>query len=172
MKTRVLGKQGLEVSEVGLGCMGFTQSYPPYPDRKEAIATLREAVELGVTFFDTAEVYSAFKNEELVGEALEPVRDKVVIATKFGYNLVDMPDLNTSARPVSVLGSVRSCPCHGAPCPCRLSAYGSAKRILPVVPSGGKGTAPYIGRAGHRLRTVQSAGESHADRTLRPQHHV
>ena len=102
MKTRVLGKQGLEVSEVGLGCMGFTQSYPPYPDRKEAIATLREAVELGVTFFDTAEVYSAFKNEELVGEALEPVRDKVVIATKFGYNLVDMPDLNTSARPVSL----------------------------------------------------------------------
>lgn len=82
--------------------MGFTQSYPPYPDRKEAIATLREAVELGVTFFDTAEVYSAFKNEELVGEALEPVRDKVVIATKFGYNLVDMPDLNTSVRPVSL----------------------------------------------------------------------
>lgn len=102
MKTRVLGKQGLEVSEVGLGCMGFTQSYPPYPDRKEAIATLREAVELDVTFFDTAEVYSAFKNEELVGEALEPVRDKVVIATKFGYNLVDMPDLNTSTRPVSL----------------------------------------------------------------------
>ena len=102
MKTRTLGKQGLEVSEVGLGCMGFTQSYPPYPDRKEAIATLREAVELGVTFFDTAEVYSAFKNEELVGEALETVRDKVVIATKFGYNLVDMPDLNTSARPVSL----------------------------------------------------------------------
>ena len=82
--------------------MGFTQSYPPYPDRKEAIATLREAVELGVTFFDTAEVYSAFKNEELVGEALEPVRDKVVIATKFGYNLEDMPDLNASARPVSL----------------------------------------------------------------------
>ena len=82
--------------------MGFTQSYPPYPDRKEAIATLREAVELGVTFFDTAEVYSAFKNEELVGEALETVRDKVVIATKFGYNLVDMPDLNTSARHVSL----------------------------------------------------------------------
>ena len=67
MKTRTLGRQGLSVSEVGLGCMGFTQSYPPYPDRKEAIATLREAVELGVTFFDTAEVYSAFKNEELVG---------------------------------------------------------------------------------------------------------
>ena len=102
MKTRRLGRQGLEVSEVGLGCMGFTQSYPPYPDKKEAIATLREAVDLGVTFFDTAEVYSAFKNEELVGEALEPVRDKVVIATKFGYDLVNMPDLNTSARPVSL----------------------------------------------------------------------
>ena len=99
MKTRTLGQQGLEVSEVGLGCMGFTQSYPPYPDRKEAVATLREAVELGVTFFDTAEVYSAFKNEELVEEALEPVRDKAVIATKFGYNLVDMPDPNTSHAP-------------------------------------------------------------------------
>ena len=204
MKTRTLGKQGLEVSEVGLGCMGFTQSYPPYPDRKEAIATLRKAVELGVTFFDTAEVYSAFKNEELVGEALEPVRDKVVIATKFGYNLVDMPDLNTSARPVSlsskpdtirkaVEGSLRRLRTdhidlyyqhrvdpdtpieevadrsfHSAPRPCRLSAYGSAERILPVVPSGGKRTAPYLGGAGHRLRAVQSVGESHADRTLRP----
>lgn len=90
------------MSAIGLGCMGFTQSYPPYPDRKEAIATLREAVELGVTFFDTAEVYSAGRNEDLVGEALEPVRDKVVIATKFGYDLGDMPDLNTSARPVKL----------------------------------------------------------------------
>ena len=120
MKTRTLGQQGLEVSEVGLGCMGFTQSYPPYPDRKEAIATLREAVELGVTFFDTAEVYSAFKNEELVGEALEPVRDKVVIATKFGYNLVDMPDPNTSARPVSL---------SSKPATIRKAVEGSLRRL-------------------------------------------
>lgn len=120
MKKRILGKQGLEVSAVGLGCMGFTQSYPPYPDRKEAIATLREAVELGVSFFDTAEVYSAFKNEELVGEALEPVRDKVVIATKFGYDQVNMPDLNTSARPVSL---------SSKPATIRKAVEGSLRRL-------------------------------------------
>ena len=120
MKKRILGKQGLEVSAVGLGCMGFTQSYPPYPDRKEAIANLREAVDLGVAFFDTAEVYSAFNNEELVGEALEPVRDKVVIATKFGYDLVNMPDLNTSARPVSL---------SSKPATIRKAVEGSLRRL-------------------------------------------
>lgn len=72
MKKRVLGNSGLEVSAIGLGCMGFTQSYPPYPNKNEAIATIHEAVELRVTFFDTAEVYSMYKNEELVGEALQP----------------------------------------------------------------------------------------------------
>ena len=102
MKTRILGKDGLKVSAIGLGCMGFTQSYPPYPDRKDAIETIRKAVDLGVTFFDTAEVYSYGKNEDLVGEALQPVRDKVVIATKFGYDLSETPDLNISARPVSL----------------------------------------------------------------------
>ena len=102
MKTRILGKDGLKVSAIGLGCMGFTQSYPPYPDRKDAIETIRKAVDLGVTFFDTAEVYSYGKNEDLIGEALQPVRDKVVIATKFGYDLSEMPDLTTSARPVSL----------------------------------------------------------------------
>lgn len=100
METRMLGKDGLQVSAVGLGCMGFTQSYPPYPDRKDAIETIRKAVDLGVTFFDTAEVYSYGCNEELVGEALQPVRDRIVIATKFGYDLSRTPDLNTSARPV------------------------------------------------------------------------
>lgn len=102
MKTRTLGKGGLQVSAVGLGCMGFTQSYPPYPDRKDAIETIRKAVDLGVTFFDTAEVYSYGKNEDIVGEALQPVRNKVIIATKFGYDLSETPDLNTSARPVSL----------------------------------------------------------------------
>ena len=87
MKTRILGKDGLKVSAIGLGCMGFTQSYPPYPDRKDAIETIRKAVDLGVTFFDTAEVYSYGQNEDLIGEALQPVRDRVVIATKFGYDL-------------------------------------------------------------------------------------
>lgn len=104
MKTRTLGKGGLQVSAVGLGCMGFTQSYPPYPDRKDAIETIRKAVDLGVTFFDTAEVYSYGKNEDIVGEALQPVRNKVIIATKFGYDLSETPDLNTSARPISLSG--------------------------------------------------------------------
>lgn len=102
MKMRILGKNGLKVSAVGLGCMGFTQSYPPYPDRKNAIGTIRKAVDLGVTFFDTAEVYSYGKNEDLIGEALQPVRDKVIIATKFGYDLSETPDLTTSVRPVSL----------------------------------------------------------------------
>lgn len=89
MKTRKLGT--LEVSAIGLGCMGFTQSYPPFPPKEDAIRTIREAADLGVTFFDTAEVYSFGKNEEFVGEALQPIRDKVKIATKFGFDLTD-PD--------------------------------------------------------------------------------
>ncbi|MBV8113283.1 MAG: aldo/keto reductase [Silvibacterium sp.] len=88
MQKRKLGKSKLEVSAIGLGCMGMSFSYaPPFPDKKEMIALMRTAVDRGVTFFDTAEVYGPFTNEELVGEALEPVRDKVVIATKFGFNL-------------------------------------------------------------------------------------
>lgn len=101
MKKRILGNSNLEVSAVGLGCMGFTQSYPPYPNRKEAIGVLRKAVELGVTFFDTAEVYSMYRNEELVGEALEPFRNEVVIATKFGYDLEHVK-LDTANRPVTL----------------------------------------------------------------------
>ena len=87
MKTRKLGKSGLEVSAIGLGCMGMTFSYGPAPDRQEMIKLLRAAVERGVTFFDTAEVYGPFNNEELVGEALAPFKGKVVIATKFGFKL-------------------------------------------------------------------------------------
>ena len=85
MQTRTLGTSGLEVSAIGLGCMGMSQSYPPIPDRDAMIAFLRSAVERGVTFFDTAEVYGPFHNEELVGEALAPFRGQVVIATKFGF---------------------------------------------------------------------------------------
>jgi aryl-alcohol dehydrogenase-like predicted oxidoreductase len=85
MKTRTLSDGALAVSAVGLGCMGMSQSYPPFPERKDMIALLRAAVERGVTFFDTAEVYGPFTNEELVGEALEPFRGDVVIATKFGW---------------------------------------------------------------------------------------
>jgi aryl-alcohol dehydrogenase-like predicted oxidoreductase len=87
MQKRKLGKSGLEVSTIGLGCMGMTFAFPPFPEKKEMISLLRKAVELGVTFFDTAEVYGPFSNEELVGEALAPLRDKVVIATKFGFAL-------------------------------------------------------------------------------------
>ena len=85
MKTRILGKSGLEVSALGLGCMGMSWSYSPVPDRKQMILLLHAAVERGVTFFDTAEVYGPLANEELVGEALAPFRGKVVIATKFGW---------------------------------------------------------------------------------------
>jgi len=88
MQKRKLGKSNLEVSTLGLGCMGMSFSYaPPFPDKQEMISLLRTAVERGVTFFDTAEVYGPFTNEELVGEALSPLRDQVVIATKFGFNL-------------------------------------------------------------------------------------
>lgn len=86
MQKRRLGSSGLEVSAIGLGCMGMSQSYGPPPgDRKDMIALIRAAVERGVTFFDTAESYGPFTNEELVGEALEPFRGQVVIATKFGF---------------------------------------------------------------------------------------
>ena len=85
MQKRKLGNSGLEVSEIGLGCMGMSFSYGPPKDKQEMIALLRKAVELGVTFFDTAEVYGPFLNEELVGEGLAPFRKQVVIATKFGW---------------------------------------------------------------------------------------
>ncbi|MCE0497578.1 MAG: aldo/keto reductase [Methylacidiphilales bacterium] len=87
MQTRKLGKSNLEVSTIGLGCMGMSFSYGPPKDKKEMIALLQSAVKRGVTFFDTAEVYGPFTNEELVGEALAPFRGKVVIATKFGFDL-------------------------------------------------------------------------------------
>lgn len=85
MQKRILGKSGLEVSALGLGCMGLNYGYGPATDRKEAISLIRKAYELGVTFFDTAEAYGPFINEEVVGEALEPFRNDVVIATKFGF---------------------------------------------------------------------------------------
>jgi aryl-alcohol dehydrogenase-like predicted oxidoreductase len=88
MQKRMLGKSGLEVSALGLGCMGMSFSYGTVQDEGEMIALMHKAVELGVTFFDTAEVYGPFTNEVLVGKALAPIRDKVVIATKFGFNVV------------------------------------------------------------------------------------
>ncbi|MDB5694087.1 MAG: putative aldo-keto reductase 1 [Alphaproteobacteria bacterium] len=87
IRKRKLGKSGLEVSAIGLGCMGLSYGYGPATEKKQAVALIRGAVERGVTFFDTAEVYGPFANEELVGEALAPFRDQIVIATKFGFDI-------------------------------------------------------------------------------------
>jgi aryl-alcohol dehydrogenase-like predicted oxidoreductase len=104
MKKRKLGKSNLEVSAIGLGCMGMSSGYGPAADKKEMISLIRSAVERGVTFFDTAEVYGPLANEELVGEALAPLRDQVVIATKFGFK----PDPNGGPR----WSGLDSCPEH------------------------------------------------------------
>jgi aryl-alcohol dehydrogenase-like predicted oxidoreductase len=102
MHTRTLG-QDLEVSAIGFGAMGMSQSYGPNPgDRRAMIAVLRDAVDLGVTFFDTAEVYGPYVNEELVGEALAPVRGQVVIATKFGWQIEDGKPVGLNSRPEQV----------------------------------------------------------------------
>jgi aryl-alcohol dehydrogenase-like predicted oxidoreductase len=102
MHTRTLG-QDLRVSAVGLGAMGMSQSYGPNPgDRQAMITVLRDAVDLGVTFFDTAEVYGPYVNEELVGEALAPVRDQVVIATKFGWRIEDGRSVGLDSRPEQI----------------------------------------------------------------------
>jgi len=110
MKKRKLGKSGLEVSALGFGCMGLNYAYSHTIDKKESIPLLRAAVERGVTFFDTAEMYGPFTNEELVGEALKPYRDSVVIATKFGIKLQDgkqVQDSHPSRIRESVEGSLK-----------------------------------------------------------------
>ena len=120
MQKRKLGNSGLEVSALGLGCMGMSFSYGPPKDKQEMTALLRAAVERGVTFFDTAEVYGPFLNEELVGEALAPVRDQVVIATKFGFDL--SPDFDP--RAMKGLPGLNSRPEH-----IKQAAEGSLKRL-------------------------------------------
>jgi aryl-alcohol dehydrogenase-like predicted oxidoreductase len=104
MQMRKLGNSGLEVSAIGFGCMGLNFSYGHALERADSIALLRDAVDLGVTFFDTAEIYGPFTNEEIVGEALAPVRDRVVIATKFGFN--------TSTDPRKPGAALNSRPAH------------------------------------------------------------
>ena len=101
MKTRTLGRAGLEVSAIGFGCMGLSHAYGPATDRAEAVALLRHAVERGVTLFDTAEVYGPFTNEELLGEALAPLREQVVIATKFGFRDADA-NTGLDSRPAHI----------------------------------------------------------------------
>src|SRR5262252_2463911 len=99
MQKRKLGKGDLEVSAIGLGCMGMSFSYGPPKDKQEMTSLLRAAVDRGITFFDTAEVYGPFLNEELVGEALAPFRNRAVIATKFGF------DIRTGTDPRGMTGS-------------------------------------------------------------------
>jgi aryl-alcohol dehydrogenase-like predicted oxidoreductase len=113
MQKRILGKSGLEVSALGFGCMGLNFSYGHALSNEESVTLVRQAVERGVTFFDTAEVYGPYTNEEIVGEALRPMRDRVVIATKFGFNIVDGKMAGVNSRPEQI----------------RKAAEGSLKRL-------------------------------------------
>ncbi len=113
MQKRILGKSGLEVSALGFGCMGLNFSYSHALSTQESVTLVRQAVERGVTFFDTAEVYGPYTNEEIVGEALRPMRDQVVIATKFGFNIVDGKMAGVNSRPEQI----------------RKAAEGSLKRL-------------------------------------------
>ncbi len=106
MQKRKLGNQGLQVSPIGLGCMGMSFSYYPFPEKEDAINLIGKAVEQGVNFFDTAEVYGPYVNEELVGEALEPYRDKVIIATKFGFNIQDGKSIGVNSKPEQIRKAV------------------------------------------------------------------
>lgn len=106
MRFRMLGNSDLKVFPVGLGCMGLSQSYPPFPDKKEAISFLQEAVEMGENFFDTSELYGLYANEELVGKALKPYRDRVVIATKFGWNIQNGVCRGLDSRPETIRKAV------------------------------------------------------------------
>jgi aryl-alcohol dehydrogenase-like predicted oxidoreductase len=106
LEKRKLGSSGLEVSAIGLGCMGMSYAYGPASDKIEMISLIRSAVERGVTFFDTAEIYGPFTNEELVGEALAPYRDRVVIATKFGFNIKDGKEAGLDSSPEHIKQAV------------------------------------------------------------------
>lgn len=106
MKKRTLGNSNLEVSAIGLGCMGMTFSYAPFPEKKDMIILIHKAIEQGVTFFDTAEVYGPYNNEELLGEALSLFRKDVVIATKFGFNIFDGKMAGLNSRPEKIRSAV------------------------------------------------------------------
>jgi len=106
MKKRMLGKSGLEVSALGLGCMGMSHAYGRPADKKEMITLIQKAIEAGVTLFDTAEIYGPFTNEELVGEALAPFREEVIIATKFGFKYIDGKESGLDSHPEHIKKAV------------------------------------------------------------------
>ncbi len=106
MQKRKLGKEGLEVSAIGLGCMGMSFGYHPFPEKKDAINLIHKAIEQGVNFFDTAEVYGPYTNEELVGEALVSYKGKVIIATKFGFNIQDGKSMGVNSKPEQIRKAV------------------------------------------------------------------
>ncbi|MEZ4901985.1 MAG: aldo/keto reductase [Spirosomataceae bacterium] len=106
MQIRKLGNQGLEVSALGLGCMGLSFSYAPFPPKEGAITLIRSAVEQGITFFDNAELYWTYNNEEIVGEALAPFKGQVTIATKFGFNIQEGKMIGVDSRPSTIRRAV------------------------------------------------------------------
>ena len=176
MQTRKLGKSGLEVSALGLGCMGMSFGYGPPADKQEMISLLRTAVERGITFFDTAEVYGPFTNEELVGEALSPLRDQVVIATKFGFDTRVDPR-GTKGAPV-----LNSRPEH-----IKQVAEASLKRLridaidlfyqhrvdpdVPIEEVAGAVQGADSGRQGQALRPLRGRGADDPPRSRRPAGH-
>lgn len=105
-ETQKTWKSRIKVSAIGLGCMGMSQSYPPFPDKAEMITLIRKAVEMGITFFDTSELYGIYKNEELVGEALEPCRNQVVIGTKFGWDIQNGKVCGLDSSPAAIKKAV------------------------------------------------------------------
>lgn len=123
LQKRILGKGGPEVSAIGMGCMGFNQAYPPFPTKEESIRAIHQAVDEGITFFDTAEIYGKFENERLVGEALQPYRDRVVIATKFGFNVADT-NFTSAGKPIESDSVLNSKPQH-----IREAVEGSLRRL-------------------------------------------
>lgn len=106
MKQRTLGAGKLQVTAVGLGCMGLSQSYPPFPSEQESIAFLQNAVEQGQTFFDTSEIYAMYQNEQLLGKALQPYRDKIVLATKFGWRIENGKATGVDSSPAAIIRAV------------------------------------------------------------------
>jgi aryl-alcohol dehydrogenase-like predicted oxidoreductase len=192
MEKRKLGSQGLEVSALGLGCMGMSVNYGPAADTKDMVQLIRAAVERGITFFDTAEVYGPFTNEALVGEALAPLRQQMVIATKFGFNTsvaglggglnsrpkniravaeaslkrlrTDVIDLFYQHRvDPQVPIEVGSWGANHPPGPRGTAGIGPAERVLAVLARAGRPNSPDPGKAGHWVRAVQPARQGFFD---------